>query len=138
MYAYAKVIIERPNVWTMPLSALMHLGDRTILKVGEKTFCWIYKDGLAHRLELQTGVTSDPDPASGDQWIEVNNYRFAGSQATPTAELPWTPIDGTEQVILGDLSILAEGDPVKIAPEPDRKPAPKAPPGRAAKVPTKQ
>ncbi len=28
---------------------------------------------------------------------------------------PWTPIDGTEQMILGNLSILAEGAPVKIA-----------------------
>ena len=27
----------------------------------------------------------------------------------------WTPIDGKEQVILGDLSILAEGGPVKVA-----------------------
>ena len=31
---------------------------------------------------------------------------------------PWTRIDGTEQVILGDLSILTEGDPVRIEPAP--------------------
>ena len=27
------------------------------------------------------------------------------------------PIDGTEQVILGDLSLLADGAPVEVAPE---------------------
>ena len=37
MYAYAKVIIERPGVRALPMSALMH--------VGEKTFCWMYEDG---------------------------------------------------------------------------------------------
>ena len=36
MYAYAKVIIKRPHVWTLPVSALMHLGDQTILHVGER------------------------------------------------------------------------------------------------------
>ena len=39
MYAYAKVIIERPDVRALPVSALVH--------VGEKTFCWTYKDGHA-------------------------------------------------------------------------------------------
>jgi len=30
--------------------------------------------------------------------------------------VPWTPIDGTEQVILGDLSLLTDGAPVEVAP----------------------
>ena len=32
---------------------------------------------------------------------------------------PWKPINGSEQVILGDLSILADGDPVEVAPATD-------------------
>ena len=64
MYAYAKVIIERPGVWALPVSALMHLGDKTILQVGEKTFCWMYEDGRAKRIEVETGVLGDADPAS--------------------------------------------------------------------------
>ena len=90
MYAYAKVIIERPGVRALPVSALTHSGD--------KTFCWMYKDGHAQRAEIRTGV-SDGD------WIEVTNLH------RPTAsnvDHPWTPINGSEQVILGDLSILAE------------------------------
>ena len=117
MYAYANVIIERTKVWTMPVAALMHLGDQTILHVGEKTFCWIYKDGRAQRMELETGLIGDRDPASDTQWIEVTNRRVASSRVGGAAEGPWTPIDGTEELILGDLSTLAEGDAVKVDPE---------------------
>ena len=98
MYAYAKVIIERPGVRALPLAALIHSGD--------KTFCWTYKDGHAERTEIQTGV-------SDGEWIEVTNLQ------RPTAsnvDHPWKPINGSEQVILGDLSILADGSPVEVAP----------------------
>jgi len=113
MYAYAKVTIERPAVWTLPVSALMHLGDRTILQVGQKSFCWAYKDGRAKRIEVETGVIGDPDPESGVQWIEVTRRRVPGYQEASNE--PWTPIDGSEQLILGDLSILADGSPVTVA-----------------------
>jgi len=116
MYAYAKVMIERPRVQALPVSALMHLGDKTILQVGEKTFCWMYDDGHAKRIEVETGVVGDLDPLSHDQWIEVTRRRPAGSDAASAADDPWTPIDGTEQMILGNLSILAEGARVSVAP----------------------
>ena len=35
----------------------------------------------------------------------------------PDDDQPWAPINGSEQVILGDLSILADGAPVQIAPD---------------------
>jgi HlyD family secretion protein len=115
MYAYGNVIIERPDVWALPISALMHLGDNTILRVGQRSFCWTYKDGRATRIELETGVLGDPGPASDGQWIEVTNRRVAGAGAASSAGEPWTPIDGTEQVILGDLSILTDGSSVNVA-----------------------
>jgi hypothetical protein len=87
----------------------MHLGDRTVLKVGEKSFCWIYEDGHAKRVEVETGI-------SDGEWIEVTNRRVVSSDA---ADSPWTPVDGTEQVILGNLSILADGSPVNVAPASD-------------------
>ena len=43
---------------------------------------------------------------------------------------PWTPIDGTEQLILGDLSTLADGMPVKIAPSIQKQATRCAAPGR--------
>ena len=110
MYAYAKVTIERPGVRALPVSALMHLGDKTILQVGEKSFCWMYENGRAKRIEVETGV-------SDREWIEVTNRRGSGSDAASSGDEPWTPINGTEQMILGNLSILTEGGPVTEAKE---------------------
>ena len=105
MYAYANVIIERPSVRALPLEVLIHSGD--------KTFCWMYKGGRAQRTEIQTGV-------SDGQWIEVTNLQ---RPTESTIDHAWKPIDGLEQVILGDLSILADGAPVEVAPaRPLRKP----------------
>ena len=89
MYAYVKVIIERPDVQALPLKALVHSG--------EQTFCWLYESGKAVRTEVETGV-------SDDKWIEVSNRRPPVPPEAPSDSVPWTPIDGTEQVILGDLS----------------------------------
>ncbi len=82
----------------LPLTALTHTG--------EKTYCWKHEDGKAVRAEIQTGV-------SDGEWIEVTNYQL------PTAANgtdPWAPVNGKEQVILCDLSILADGGPVEIVP----------------------
>jgi HlyD family secretion protein len=98
MYAYAKVIIERPGVHALPLAAITHSG--------EKTYCWKHEDGKAVRAEIQTGV-------SDGEWIEVTNYQLPPA---PNGKEPWAPVSGTEQMILGDLSILADGGPVEIAP----------------------
>jgi multidrug efflux pump subunit AcrA (membrane-fusion protein) len=110
MYAYAKVKIERKGVRALPLAALMHLGDKTVLRVGEKSFCWIRENGRAKRIEVETGVTDG-------EWIEVTNRRGSKPVAATEGDEPWTPIDGTEQVILGNLSTLAEGSPVEVAPQ---------------------
>src|SRR5207248_3297586 len=97
MYAYTNVIIERPGVRALPASAFTQRGD--------KTFCWIYKDGHVEQTEVRTGV-SDGD------WIEVTNLQ---RRATSGVDDPWKPVDGSEQVVLGDLSILADGEAVEIA-----------------------
>ena len=92
MYAYGKVVIERPGVRALPLEALVYSGDRT--------FCWMDENGRAMRTEIETGV-SDGD------WIEVTHRRRHDS---------WTQMDGSEKVIVGDLSVLTDGAPVRVAP----------------------
>jgi multidrug efflux pump subunit AcrA (membrane-fusion protein) len=99
MYAYAKVIIERPGARVLPLDALTYSGDRS--------YCWLYEDGHAVRTEIRTGV-SDGD------WIEVTNLQRPSASGD---EDGWMPVDGSEKVILGDLSVLADGGPVEVAPE---------------------
>jgi HlyD family secretion protein len=103
MYAYGKVLIERPGVRALPLEALVQSGNQT--------FCWRYDNGHAARIEIETGL-------SGDHWIEVTNRRVPSSPSGPAGQVAWTPIDGSEQVILGDLSILTDGAPVKVAETP--------------------
>ena len=102
MYAYANVIIERPGVRTLPMAALVHSGDQT--------FYWSENSGQAVRTEIQTGV-------SDGEWTEVTNRRATPSSAASTSDVAWVPIDGSEQVIDGDVSVLTEGAPVRVAPE---------------------
>ena len=119
MYAYGKVIIERPVVLALPAAALTHDGDQT--------FYWSFENGKAVRTEVQTGV--------GDgQWIEVTNRRLNASDETvvhnasfrelaeASPQLPaafgedavWAPMDGSEQVIVGDLASLTDGAAVQV------------------------
>jgi HlyD family secretion protein len=101
MYAYADVIIDRPGVRVLPLAALVYKGDQT--------FCWRYEKGKAVRTEIQTGV-------SDSEWIEINKQRTPDPRGGRPVKRRWTPINGSEQVILGDLSLLTNGAPVQIAP----------------------
>jgi multidrug efflux pump subunit AcrA (membrane-fusion protein) len=101
MYAYVNVIIEHPDVPALPLGALDYIGDQT--------FCWLYQSGKAVRTELEIGV-------SDGEWVEVTNRRAPVAPEAPGDSVPWTPIDGTEQVILGNLSGLADGTPVQVVP----------------------
>ncbi len=96
MYAYGRVIIERPNAWALPAAAVVRLGDRT--------YYWSYDNGHAKRIEVQTGV--------GDgQWVEITSRQLPQTSAGEDA---WAPIDGSEQVVLGDLTTLVDGDMVQI------------------------
>ena len=99
MYAYGRVIIERPDVPALPLEALTYSGDRT--------YCWLYEDGRALRTEIETGV-------SDGTWIEAANHRRATSNRA-AGEPGWVPFQGTEEVIMGDLSVLVDGAAVQVA-----------------------
>jgi len=96
MYAYASVPVARTNVWALPVSALAYSGD--------KTFYWTSDKGRAVRVEVRTG-------AANDEWVEVLLRRAPG----PNSGGRWAAIDGSESVIVGDLSTLAEGEPVQVA-----------------------
>jgi HlyD family secretion protein len=101
MYAYVKLLIERPEVRAVPVAALTYSG--------EKTYCFRHQDGRAVRTEVQTGV-------SDGEWIELTNL-----QLPPAADGsdPWAPVSGKEELIVGDLSILTDGSPVEVVPSAD-------------------
>ncbi len=96
MYAYGKVVIERPNTLALPLSTLAYSG--------EKTYYWKYENGHAVRQEVQTGI-------SDGEWIEVTNRQ---PPAKAAGQDNWEPVTPSEQVIQGDLSALSDGSPVKV------------------------
>lgn len=101
MYAYGKVIIERPDIRAVPKPAITHAGG--------KSFVWLYENGKATRTEVQTGVLSG-------KWLEVIN-RGTGEKFNGHEE--WTPITGSEQVLIGpNLSSLTDGAKVEIDPTP--------------------
>lgn len=99
MYAYARLPIERKGVRALPVAALIYVGDRT--------YFLQHQNGRAVRTEIQTGV-------SDGEWIEVLNRRTTLAANDPPDDSTWAPLDGSEQVILGDLSILADGTPVEV------------------------
>lgn len=85
MYAYGKVIVERPNVLALPVSALERIDGQTFYRG--------YAKDRVVRTEVQTGI-------SDGSWIEVVKRRSPGSGENDR----WEPIDGSEQVIPADPS----------------------------------
>jgi hypothetical protein len=59
------------------------------------------------RTEVRTGV-------SDGAWIEVASRRIPTSLLEPADEESWVAIDGSEQVIQGDLASLTDGGPVQV------------------------
>ena len=95
MYAYAKVIIERPGVLAVPLiGADLRRREDLLLDVSRTA-----RPSGSRSRPVSLG---DRDPAihRRSQWIEVTNRQVPPS---PGGADHWTPIDGKEQVILGDL-----------------------------------
>jgi hypothetical protein len=76
--------------------------------------------------EIRTGV-SDGD------WIEITQRRVKTSPGASSSQEAWVPIDGSEQVILGDLSILVDGGPVKVITEKPQGAAAEATPARTVR-----
>jgi RND family efflux transporter MFP subunit len=101
MYAYARVVTERPNVRALPKAALIDNG--------EKTFCLFHANGRAVQTEVTVGITDG-------EWVEVINHRPANSTRSG-----WTAFNGSESVILGDLSALVDGTEVRVASTPEAK-----------------
>lgn len=90
MYAYGRVLVDRHNVWAVPLAAVVEIGNQNC--------CYVYEAGKAVQTPVQVGLNDG-------KWIEVAKKRAKGE---------WTDLTGNEKVILGDLSELSDGQPVQV------------------------
>jgi hypothetical protein len=98
MYAYGTVIIERKGVRALPVSALSYRGDRT--------YCWIHEKGRAFETEIETGL-------SNQDWIEVIARRAPDAPMSSTGGQMSQPVDGSEEVIVSDVTTLISGELVQ-------------------------
>jgi multidrug efflux pump subunit AcrA (membrane-fusion protein) len=98
MYAHGSVLIERPDVRALPVSA--------VTQIGNQTYCYLALGGKAVRTPVQTGV-------SDGSWVEVTGKLVRPARSS---EGTWEPFDGTEAVIDGDLSEISDGIPVRVEP----------------------
>ena len=90
MYAYGRVELTRVDVWAIPLEAVFQLGNQN--------YCYIFEDGKAVQLPVQLGIDDGT-------WVEVTKKR-SGKK--------WVPCNGSERILVGELSQLSDGEPVRV------------------------
>jgi multidrug efflux pump subunit AcrA (membrane-fusion protein) len=100
MYAYATITALRPQVWTLPASAVVTEGDVT---QGYQTYAYLVKDGKAWRTPLEVGAR---DP----QRVEVLKRQTRPTR--PGEPGGWEEITGREEVVASNPSGLADGQPI--------------------------
>src|SRR5262249_42383484 len=92
MYVDAMLTAERPNVWTLPASAILTQGDAT---QGYRSYCFLVEDGKVRRTRIEVGAT-------GDKRVEVLRKQVPPAQ--PGVEGVWENFTGRETVVQGNLS----------------------------------
>jgi HlyD family secretion protein len=90
-YAYGELEIERRNVLTVPMAAVIEIGNENVV--------YLHEDGKAERTPVQTGIDDGKN-------IEVFKKKINDK---------WVPFEGDEEVILGDLPELRNGEKVRVS-----------------------
>jgi HlyD family secretion protein len=90
MYAYGQVEFERNGVMALPHAATTEIGNQVC--------CYLYQDGNAVQTPIETGIRAK-------EWIEVLKKQVNAT---------WQEFDGEEQIILGNLSEIFDGEPVLV------------------------
>jgi HlyD family secretion protein len=91
MYAYGRVEINHPGALTVPKAA--------VIEISNENCCYLYEDGKAVRTPVQTGLNDQ-------KHIEVFKKKVKDH---------WVDFSGDEEVILGDLPELRDGEKVRIS-----------------------
>jgi multidrug efflux pump subunit AcrA (membrane-fusion protein) len=101
MYAYATLTAERPNVLTLPASAVVSEGD--VLQ-GYRSFCFLVENGKAWRTPVQVGVRDN-------QSVEVLKQQTRAAKEGEPGR--WIDFTGQEEVVQ-NASGLSDGQTVQV------------------------
>src|SRR5262249_33955792 len=93
MYAYGMIEIERKNVFAVPQQSVMEIGNQNVV--------YLLEDGKASRTPVQIGINDG-------KYIEVFRKKI---------KQKWEPFTGDEEIILGDLPELRDGEKVRVSHE---------------------
>jgi len=96
MYAYGSIELNRSKVRAIPNSATVQIGNRMC--------CYLVENGKASRTQIQIGVTD----GSWTEVVKKESYPTNGQSGT------WQDFDGSEKVIVGDLSEISDGERVAL------------------------
>ena len=90
--------MQHPNVWTLPVAAVLTEGDQT--------FCYRVEGGKAVRTPLQVGLR-------GGGLVEVLKKQIKAT--SPGAVGQWEEITGAEEIAASDLASLSDGQAIRRA-----------------------
>jgi RND family efflux transporter MFP subunit len=93
MYAYGQIEIVRRNVLAVPTEAVIENGNQNII--------YLHEDGKAVRTPVQTGINDG-------KYIEVFRKKVKDK---------WEAFTGHDEVILGELTELRDGEKVRVSHE---------------------
>jgi HlyD family secretion protein len=102
MYAYATITGERPNVLTIPASAVVTQGEVT---AGYQRFCYLVQDGKAKRTQIEIG-------ARDGQRVEVLKKLVAA--ASPGEPGRWENFTGEEIIVASEPGALNDGQAIQV------------------------
>ena len=99
MYVQATIHVQHADVWTLPAEAVIAAGNQTL--------CYRLVAGRAVRTPLEVGLR-------GGGLVEVVKMQLHPSGAEESGA--WQPIGGGEQVLVGNLAALSDGQTLQAGP----------------------
>ena len=94
MYAYANILVQRPEVWTLPTSAVVARDSQM--------FCLCVEQGKVVRTHIRIGFREKGV-------VELLKKQYS----LPNGEKHWQDFTGQETIVQADAANLSDGQPVK-------------------------
>lgn len=94
LFATVKIDASATDALTVPAGG--------VLAADETAYCFVIQDGKATKLQVRTGRT------------DAGVVELLGKKKAGSSTAGWQPFDGSEQVVVGNLGALADGQAVRV------------------------